>query len=58
MRHLKFNYAAYASRLRREEEIQRFGKQLFNRGSKVHSSKKDYKRNNKINIYTIGSDDE
>lgn len=49
----EFDYIKETSRIRREEEIKLHGKQISFRKGGVHKSKKDYKRNNKINITNL-----
>ena len=46
----KYNAEKVFEKIRRENEIKTFGKILSLRPSKVHESKKRYKRNKKINL--------
>ncbi len=47
----KYNAEKVFEKIRREEEIKTFGKILSLRPSKVHDSKKKYKRNKNVDLY-------
>lgn len=46
----KYNAEKVFEKIRRENEIKTFGKILSLRPSKVHNSKKKYKRNKKVRL--------
>jgi len=46
----KYNSEKVFEKIRREDEIKTFGKILSLRPSKVHESKKKYKRDKKVDI--------
>ena len=46
----KYSAEKIFEKIRRENEIKTFGKILSLRPSKVHDSKKKYKRNKKVNL--------
>lgn len=46
----KYNAEKVFEKIRREDEIKTFGKILSLRPSKVHESKKKYKRDKKVDI--------
>jgi hypothetical protein len=47
----KYNPEKVFEKIRRENEIKTFGKILSLRPTKVHKSKKKYKRDKKVDIY-------
>jgi hypothetical protein len=46
----KYSSQKVSESIRREREISEYGKLLSLRPSKVHESKKKYKRSNKVNL--------